>query len=96
MVGIKMKYTKALLNTKLDYNKLSRGKLRMLGRLVSMPVGLAWDSFKYSVMLPTTIAVDTPRFLKYKHIKRYYFKRNWKPYVLQRWIDYESKIIKES
>lgn len=81
-----MKYTKQLLITHLQYNRLSRGKLRMLGRLISMPVGLLWDSFKYGVMLPTTIAADTPRYVKYKHIKRYYFRRNWKPYVLQRWI----------
>lgn len=81
-----MKYTKQLLITHLQYSRLSRGKLRMLGRLVSMPVGLAWDSFKYSIMLPTTIAVDTPRFIKYKYIKNHYFRRNYKPYVLQRWI----------
>jgi len=64
-----MKYSKELLKTHLQYNKLTRGKLRMLGRLVSIPAGLLWDSFKYGVMLPTTIAFDTPRYFKYKHIK---------------------------
>lgn len=77
-----MKYTRVLLKTHLQYNKLSRGKFRMLGRLVSMPVGLAWDGFKYGVMLPTTIAADAPRYFKYKHIKNHYFRRNYKPYVL--------------
>ena len=72
----------------LQLNQLTRGKYRMLGRLVSMPVGIVWDGFKYGIMLPTTIAADTPRYIKYKYIKKHYFRRNYKPYVFQRWIEY--------
>lgn len=82
-----MIYTQTLLNNQwLEYYKLSHGKHRILGRILSLPVCLLWDGFKYGVMLPSTLIADTPRYIEYKYIKLYYFKRNYKPYVLQRYI----------
>ena len=82
-----MRYTKALLKTQwLEYYRLSQGKYRILGRILSLPVCLLWDSFKYGLMLPSTLIADTTRYIEYKYIKVHYFKRNYKPYVLQRWI----------
>ena len=82
-----MKYTKQLWKPS-NFNALQliRGKSRVLKRLLLAPCQLVFEGVCVCLS-SVTLPVDLYRDSKARNLKHLHFEMNYKPYVLQRWIN---------
>lgn len=82
-----MKYTKQLWKTNnFESYKLIRGNHRDFKSACLVPLQLSFEGLCI-VLSPTTLSVDLVRKLRAEYLFNLHFKKMYKPYVLQRWIE---------
>lgn len=83
-----MKYTDTLWNGKqFQYYLLIKGKYRSLIRFLCLPLILLVTMFFIGLSF-TTVPTDLYRNYKACQLKYMHFEKNYKPYVLQQYLDY--------